>query len=175
MKSLSILAFAVAMSLNLHAADLNQISLKDIRGSKTSLGALKGKAVLVVNVASKCGYTGQYAGLERLYRSLKADGLVVLGVPCNDFGGQEPESEAKILQFCESNYQVTFPLTEKVQIKPGKGQHPLYAALTKKSGPVGWNFEKFLVDRNGKIVKHFSSGVEPGDSELTDAIRKALK
>jgi glutathione peroxidase len=175
MKSLTLFTLTIAMSLNLHAADLNKISLKDIKGAKTSLAALKGKAVLVVNVASQCGYTGQYAGLERLYRSMKADGLVVLGVPCNDFGGQEPESEAKILQFCESNYQVTFPLTEKVQIKPGKGQHPLYSALTKKSGPVGWNFEKFLVDRNGKVVGHFDSGVAPADSELTDAIKKALK
>lgn len=174
MKLFSILALAAALTLSAGAADLNQIPLKDIKGKPTSLAALKGKAVLVVNVASQCGYTDQYSGLERLYRSLKKDGLVVLGVPCNDFGGQEPASEAKILSFCQRNYSVTFPLTEKVRIKPGKEQHALYGALTKKSGPVGWNFEKFLVDRKGKVVGHFESHVEPTDPELVSAIKKAL-
>ncbi|MBG87328.1 MAG: glutathione peroxidase [Verrucomicrobiales bacterium] len=175
MKSLCVFAIVCVMSMTAQAADLNKIPLKDIKGKDTSLAALKGKAVLIVNVASRCGYTDQYSGLERLYRQMKKEGLVILGVPCNDFGRQEPDSEAKILQFCKSNYSVTFPMTSKVRIKPGKGQHPLYAALTKKSGPVGWNFEKFLVAKNGKLVGHFGSHVEPNSSELTDAIKKALK
>ncbi len=165
---------------SLHAApapDLLGISVKDISGKDTSLGALAGKAVLVVNVASKCGYTRQYAGLESLYKAYKDKGLVVVGFPSNDFGGQEPGSEAEILQFCTSKYQVTFPMFSKVTVK-GDGSHPLFAALTGETsgspGPVKWNFNKFLIGNDGKLVQRFDSKVEPESEELKAAVEKAL-
>jgi len=153
------------------------ISVKDISGKDTSLGALAGKAVLVVNVASKCGYTRQYAGLESLYKAYKDKGLVVVGFPSNDFGGQEPGSEAEILQFCTSKYQVTFPMFSKVTVK-GDGSHPLFAALTGEAagspGPVKWNFNKFLIGKDGKLVQRFDSKVEPESEELKAAVEKTL-
>jgi glutathione peroxidase len=164
-------AFAEKMS------SLYEIPLKDIRGGAMTLKPHAGKVLLVVNVASQCGYTGQYAGLEALYQKYKDRGLVVLGVPCNQFGGQEPDGEAAILQFCQSNYGVTFPLTSKVDVKGAK-QHPLFAALTGRDspvpGPIRWNFEKILVGRDGKVLKRFDSGTEPDAGELTSAIEAAL-
>lgn len=158
-------------------SSLYDIPLKDIRGQAMTLKPYAGKVLLLVNVASQCGYTGQYAGLEALYRKFKDQGLVVLGVPCNQFGGQEPGSEAAILQFCQSNYDVTFPLTSKVEVK-GARQHPLFAALTGKDspvpGPIRWNFEKILVGRDGKVLKRFDAGTEPDDPELLKAIEAAL-
>lgn len=165
---------------SLHAAsapDLLGIPVKDIAGKDTSLGAFAGKAVLVVNVASKCGYTRQYAGLESLYKAYKDKGLVVVGFPSNDFGGQEPGSEAEILQFCTSKYQVSFPMFSKVAVK-GDGAHPLFAALTGAAagspGPVKWNFNKFLIGKDGTLVQRFDSKVEPESEELKAAVEKAL-
>jgi len=148
------------------------IPLKDIEGKDTTLKTYAGKVLLIVNVASQCGYTAQYAGLEALSKKYKDQGLVILGFPCNDFGGQEPGSNEEIKTFCTSNYSVTFPLFDKVAIKSGQ-PHPLYAELL-KAGDVGWNFAKFLVGRDGKVVQLFDSGVEPDASELTAAIDKAL-
>jgi len=131
-----------------------------------------------VNVASKCGFTPQYAGLEALYERYRDDGLVVLGLPCNQFMGQEPGEEADIQAFCQLNFGVTFPLTEKVDVR-GKHQHPLYAELTRfKNGPlpglVKWNFEKFLVNPEGQIVSRFAATVEPESEQVVHAIEQAL-
>jgi glutathione peroxidase len=150
-----------------------------IDGKEVDLGQYKGKVVLLVNVASECGYTPQYKGLQELHQKYGEDGLVVLGVPSNDFGRQEPGTSAQILEFCKSNYQVTFPLLEKVVVK-GEGKVPLYQYLTSKdtnpkfAGEVGWNFEKFLIDRKGNVVGRFKSGVEPTSQPLVAAIKKEL-
>ena len=168
----------LAMSLASAAeTSVLEIPLKDIDGKETSLGALKAKAFVIVNVASECGYTGQYAGLQALHESMKDSGLAVLGFPCNDFGGQEPGSEGEIKIFCTQNYSVTFPMFSKVTIA-GDEKHPLFAALTGKESPspgnVGWNFEKFVVAGDGTLVARFDSSVEPDDPALAAAIEKAL-
>ena len=175
------LALATLLTLSMHAAEspnLLTIPLKDIDGKEMTLAAYKAKVVLVVNVASACGYTAQYEGLEALYRKYKAKGLVIVGVPCNDFGGQEPGTEAEIKKFCSSRFEVTFPLTSKVSAK-GKSAHPLFVALTGKEaghpGPVTWNFNKFLVGPDGKLLARFDSSVAPESAELQSAIEKALK
>ncbi|TFB95405.1 glutathione peroxidase [Cryobacterium sp. HLT2-28] len=160
------------------ASALYETPLTLIDGTETSFGQFRGKTVLVVNVASKCGFTPQYAGLEALYEKYADDGLVVLGLPCNQFLGQEPGDEASIESFCQLNFGVTFPLTEKVDVR-GKNQHPLYAQLTKfKSGLlpglIKWNFEKFLVSPTGEIVDRFASTVEPESDEIVRAIEKTL-
>jgi glutathione peroxidase len=172
---------ATLLTLSMHAAEspnLLTIPLKDIDGKEMTLAAYKAKVVLVVNVASACGYTAQYEGLEALYRKYKAKGLVIVGVPCNDFGGQEPGTEAEIKKFCSSRFEVTFPLTSKVSAK-GKSAHPLFVALTGKEaghpGPVTWNFNKFLVGPDGKLLARFDSSVAPESAELQAAIEKVLK
>ena len=172
MKTLLLLAMTALSLATASAGTLDAIPLKDIDGKDTSLKAYAGKAVLIVNVASQCGYTPQYAGLEALYKKYKDQGFVILGFPCNDFGGQEPGTAEEIKTFCSSNYSVTFPIFAKLAIK-GASPHPLYAELT-KVGPVGWNFTKFLIGRDGKIISKFDSGVEPDSAELTGAIEKAL-
>jgi glutathione peroxidase len=158
-------------------SDLSSIPLKDINGKDTSLKAYQGKVLLVVNVASKCGYTPQYAGLEATYRKYKDKGFAVLGFPCNDFGAQEPGSNDEIKQFCSSKYDVTFPLFDKLHVK-GAEQHPLYAALTGKESPfpgdIKWNFGKFLIGRDGKIIKRWDSKATPDGKEITEAIEAAL-
>lgn len=154
-------------------------TLQGIDGKPVDLSQYKGKVVLLVNVASECGYTPQYKGLQELHEKYNKDGLVVVGVPSNEFGKQEPGSNADILKFCQTNYKVTFPVLAKVVIK-GEGQVPLYKYLTSRetnptfAGDVGWNFEKFLVGRDGKVAGRFKSGVEPTSDELTSAIRAAL-
>jgi glutathione peroxidase len=156
---------------------VQKIALKDIDGKDTSLKDYAGKVLLVVNVASKCGYTKQYTGLEALHQKYKDKGFSVLGFPCNDFGGQEPGTAEEIKTFCSTKYSVTFPLFEKLHVK-GAEQHPLYAELTGKSSPapgdVKWNFGKFLIGKDGKILKRWDSGVTPDAKELTDAIDAAL-
>ncbi len=177
------LALSLALCLLTHLASaqtkpLTEIPLKDINGKDTSLKPYAGKVLLIVNVASQCGATPQYAGLESLHKEFGARGLVVLGFPCNDFGAQEPGTAAEIKQFCTTNYKVTFPLFEKVRISEGSEQHPLFTALTGKGsphpGPVTWNFSKFLVGRDGKVAARFDTGTEPDDSALIKAIEKAL-
>jgi len=172
-----LLALIASVNTLLAASNLQSIPIRDIDGKDTSLKAFDGKVVLLVNVASQCGYTPQYKGLEALFRKFKDKGLVVVGVPCNDFGAQEPGSASDIKEFCSSKYQVTFPLLEKIHVK-GSEQHPLYAALTgpKASfpGDVKWNFGKFLIGRDGSVLKRFDSGVAPDSGELTQAIEAAL-
>ncbi len=160
------------------ASALYETPLTLIDGTETTFGQFRGKTVLVVNVASKCGFTPQYAGLEALYEKFADDGLVVLGLPCNQFMGQEPGDEASIESFCQLNFGVTFPLTEKVDVR-GKNQHPLYAQLTQyKSGLlpglIKWNFEKFLISPTGEIVARFASTVEPESNEVVRAIETTL-
>lgn len=176
-------ALTLALCLLTHLASaqtksFTEIPLKDINGKDTSLKPYAGKVLLIVNVASQCGATPQYSGLEALHQKYSARGLVVLGFPCNDFGGQEPGSAAEIKQFCTTNYKVTFPLFAKVHIAEGPEQHPLFTALTGKGsphpGPVTWNFSKFLVGRDGKLLARFDTGTEPDDDALVKAIEKAL-
>ena len=160
------------------AADsIYDIPLKDIDGKDTSLKPYQGKVLLIVNVASRCGFTPQYAALEALYRKYKDQGLVVLGFPCNQFGGQEPGTDAEIKQFCSSKYDVTFPMFDKIEVN-GANRHPLYVRLAGKDSPfpgnIGWNFTKFLVGRDGKILKRFNSPVKPDSAEVTQAIESAL-
>jgi glutathione peroxidase len=136
--------------------------------------AYKGKVVLVVNTASECGYTPQYAGLEKLWEEYKGKGLVVLGFPSNEFGGQEPGTAAEIKKFCSLKYKVTFPMFEKVQTK-GEGQSPVYRFLTSKHGEPKWNFHKYLVGKDGQVKQAFPSNVAPEDKDLRAQIDAALK
>lgn len=167
----------LALASSSFAADLSAIAFKNADGKDTSLKAYEGKVVLIVNVASKCGNTPQYKPLEAIYQKHKAAGLVVIGFPCNDFGGQEPGSMEEIQTFCKTQYEVSFPLMSKISVK-GKDQHPLYAALTGKEGAfpgdVKWNFGKFLIGRDGKPVARFEPKVQPDSAEVTTAIEKAL-
>ncbi|MCO4251996.1 glutathione peroxidase [Pseudarthrobacter sp. MDT3-26] len=147
-------------------------------GTETDFGRFKDNVVMVVNVASKCGFTPQYAGLETLSEKFRDRGFDVLGVPCNQFAGQEPGNDSEIAEFCERNFGVTFPLTAKANVR-GKDQHPLYAELTRFKtsvlpGLVKWNFEKFLVNRKGEVVARFAPAVEPDSAEVIDAIEMAL-
>jgi glutathione peroxidase len=178
MKIIVLLAALFAMTtLTTAAASLYDIKLKDIDGKDTSLKPYRGQVLLLVNVASRCGHTKQYAGLETVYQKHKDKGLVVLGFPCNQFGGQEPGTNEEIKQFCSSKFNVTFPLFDKIEVNGG-GRHPLYAALAGKDSPfpgdIKWNFSKFLVGRDGKILNRFESKVAPDSAELTQAIEAAL-
>ena len=143
-------------------------------GTPANLAELKGKVVLVVNTASECGYTPQYKGLQELYEQYQGKGAVVVGFPSNDFGGQEPGSSAEIQAFCDRKFAVKFPLFEKVKTK-GEGKSPVYAFLTEKHGEPKWNFHKYLVGKDGQVVKAFGSGVTPDSKELHDALDAALK
>ncbi len=160
-------------------APLNGIPLTTLDGRSTSLAELADGAVLVVNVASKCGLTPQYTALEQLAKNYGHRGLTVIGVPCNQFMGQEPGSAEDIQTFCSENYGVTFPLLEKVEVN-GPGRHPLFAELIKSAddagdaGDVQWNFEKFLVAPGGKVVKRFRPRTEPDAPEVISAIEGVL-
>jgi len=175
------LILAAALSLGIVAAraanSIYDIPLKDIEGKGTSLKSYQGKVLLVVNVASRCGYTPQYAALQAQYLKYKDQGLAVLGFPCNQFGAQEPGTSEEIKQFCSSTYAVTFPLFDKIEVN-GANRHPLYGMLAGKDSPVAgdikWNFTKFLLSRDGKILKRFESKVKPDSPEVVEAIESAL-
>jgi glutathione peroxidase len=157
--------------------DMSLYSMKSttLEGKDIDLGEYKGKVALVVNVASHCGMTPQYKGLEKLYGDLKDRGLVILGFPCNDFGGQEPGSADDIRSFCSKNYGVTFPMFAKVQTKPGTGQSEIYEFLGTRTGKLpGWNFGKYLIGRDGQPIAFFDSRTAPDDKALLEAIEKAL-
>lgn len=156
--------------------DWSALPLPAISGGQVEAGALKGKVVLVVNTASQCGFTPQYQGLEALWRDYRGRGLVVLGVPSNDFGSQEPGSNAEVASFCEINYGVDFPLLEK-QAVTGTAAHPFYRWAAERTGPLGvprWNFHKILVGRDGRLVDWFASTTAPDAARLRNAIDKAL-
>ncbi|MBI3259592.1 MAG: glutathione peroxidase [Ignavibacteriae bacterium] len=154
-------------------------TMKTIDGKEIKFDQYKGKAVLVVNVASFCGYTKQYTGLEQLYEKYKDKGLVVIGFPSNDYGEQEPGSDAEIKEFCATHYNVTFQMFAKITVH-GEAKHPLYKFLTsgggdeKLAGEVAWNFEKFLISRNGKIMSRYKRNIEPMSEEIVTAIEREL-
>lgn len=160
-------------------APIFSFAMKSLDGKDANLSQYQGKVVLFVNVASRCGLTPQYKALQAMYEKYKDQGFVVIGVPANDFGRQEPGSDEQIAQFCEKNYQVTFPMLSKVVVK-GNGQCDLYKFLTSKetnpqfAGDITWNFEKFLVNRKGEVVKRFSPRTLPNASEVTAAIEAEL-
>ena len=174
----SLAAFLLFPVLTAAAAPIGEIPFRTMDGKETSLKEYAGKVVLLVNVASRCGNTPQYAGLEKLYQELGPQGFVILGFPCNDFGAQEPGSNEEIKTFCTSKYAVTFPILDKLHVK-GSEQAPLYAALTgadaKYPGEVTWNFGKFLIGRDGEVAARFSPATKPDNGGLLKAINEALK
>ncbi len=160
------------------APSVYDFTLPSIDGANAPLAQYKGKVLLLVNVASKCGYTPQYAGLESLYEKYKDQGLVVIGFPANNFGAQEPGSNEEIKSFCTRTYHVSFPMYAKISVK-GSDKAPLYQYLTEEANPatngeIGWNFTKFVVDRKGRVIARFESKITPEDSTLTSVIEKAL-
>ena len=178
-RKIVLLAAALILQIiSVRAADsIYDIPLKDIDGKDATLKPYAGKVVLIVNVASKCGFTPQYTALEAIYQKYKDQGLVVCGFPCNQFGGQEPGTDAEIKQFCTSKYDVTFPMFDKLEVN-GENRAPLYTLLAGKDSPfpgnIKWNFTKFLIGRDGKILKRFESKVTPDSPEVTAAIEAAL-
>jgi glutathione peroxidase len=173
-----LLALLVATSL-FAASGIYDFTLPSIDGKPAPLANYKGKVILVVNVASRCGFTPQYSALEAMYEKYKDQGFVTLGFPANNFGAQEPGTNAEIKKFCSTKYNVTFPLYSKVSVK-GDDTTPLYRYLTTKANPsvageIQWNFTKFLVDRNGNVVQRFEPDVTPDSPQVTTAIEKLLK
>ena len=168
------------MATSLYAgSSLYSFTLNSIDGKPAPLAEYKGKVVLIVNVASQCGYTPQYSALEAIYEKYKDQGFVILGFPANNFGAQEPGTNEEIKTFCSRKYSVKFPMYAKISVK-GDDQAPLYAYLTKQTGPgitgdIKWNFTKFLVDKNGNVVQRFEPAVTPDSKEVTSAIEKQLK
>lgn len=161
------------------APDLYKFTLNSIDGEAIPLSTYKGKVVLLVNVASRCGYTPQYTALESLYEKYKEKGLVILGFPANNFGAQEPGTNAEIKSFCSTKYNVTFPMFSKISVK-GDDKAPLYQFLTEKANPnvageIKWNFTKFLADRNGHVVARFESAITPDSPEVVAEVEKLLK
>jgi glutathione peroxidase len=158
-------------------SDFYGFAVPGIDGAPNALAPLRGHVALAVNVASRCGYTSQYAGLEELYRELQAERFSVVGFPCNQFGAQEPGTESEIRAFCSTTYQVTFPMTSKIDVN-GPTRHPLYAWLTDPAngfpGDIGWNFEKFLIGRDGAVLKRYPPGTKPRDNGLMQDIANAL-
>lgn len=154
--------------------NLNTLTLALNNDTVTTLPQLGGKAVLLVNVASECGFTKQYDALEALHEKYSGQGLRVVGVPCNQFGGQEPGTEEEIVEFCRKNFGVTFPLAQKTEVN-GQNAHPIYAALTDNGEqPIRWNFEKFLITHDGDVISRFESAVTPDSPELLAAVESAL-
>ena len=181
MKTLNFaLASMVLMAATSFAAGLYDYTMKTIDGTPESLKAYKGKTVLIVNVASKCGFTPQYAGLEKLYQKYKDRGFVILGFPANNFGGQEPGTDSEIKTFCSRTYSVTFPMFSKVSVK-GDDKTPLYKYLTENSentathGDIKWNFTKFLIGRDGKVLARFEPATTPDSAEVQTAVESALQ
>ena len=181
----SYLLFLLGLSFNSSAKNkegdsltnnVNDIVVKDMNGKEVKLSDFKGKVILIVNVASKCGYTPQYTGLEAIFNKYKNKGFEILAFPCNDFGGQEPGTNEEIKTFCSTKYDVTFKLFDKIKVL-GDERSPLYARLINNvadSGDVKWNFEKFLIGKDGNIVNRFRSKVKPESDEVTEAIEQEL-
>jgi glutathione peroxidase len=178
MTKLMLLGLAIG-AMAFGASSVYDFTLSSIDGAAAPLSSFKGKVVMLVNVASKCGYTPQYAGLEKLYETYKDKGFVIVGVPANNFGGQEPGSNEEIKTFCTRNYNVTFPMMSKVSVK-GSDTAPLYQYLTDKNanpktgGDIKWNFTKFLVDKKGNVINRFESAVTPESTDLVKAVEAAL-
>jgi len=179
MKRFFVLLALLGMTVMAAEKTVYDFNLNSIDGQPTALSTFRGKVMLIVNVASRCGYTPQYSGLEALYEKYKDRGFVIVGIPANNFGAQEPGTNQEIKTFCTAKYHVTFPMMAKVSVK-GSDITPLYAFLTDKSahpstgGEIGWNFTKFLVGPDGKVLGRFDSAVEPDSKELISAVEKAL-
>jgi len=179
MKKVFLLLTLLGMGVMAAEKTIYDFTLNSIDGQPTPLSTFKGKVVLLVNVASRCGFTPQYTGLESIYEKYKDRGFVIVGIPANNFGGQEPGTNQEIKTFCTAKYNVTFPMMAKVSVK-GSDITPLYQFLTDKTlhpdtgGEIGWNFTKFLVGPDGKVIARFDSKVEPNSPEVTGAIEKAL-
>jgi glutathione peroxidase len=160
--------------------NIYDFEVETISGEKINLGVYRGKVLLIVNVASKCGFTSQYDGLEKLYQEEKESGLVILGFPANNFMNQEPGTNEQIMNFCRLNYGVTFPMFSKISVK-GKDIHPLYDFLTDKEknpdfgGKISWNFNKFLISRDGEVINRFGSSTKPDNKKLVEAVSEALE
>ena len=177
MKQIIALLMAIfSFSASNAQTSIYDIAINDISGNPINLGAFTGKYILFVNVASECGFTKQYIGLEQLHKQFK-DELIVIGLPCNQFGGQEPGSEKEIQQFCKKNYGVSFLLTEKIEVK-GNTQHPLYSWLTNKelngksNSTIKWNFQKYIVDEKGELLNYFFSTTKPMSPKITSLVRQ---
>ena len=179
MKKILVLLALVGTSLMAAEKTVYDFTLNSIDGQSAPLSAFKGKVVLLVNVASRCGFTPQYTALESIYEKYKDRGFVIVGIPANNFGGQEPGTNEEIKTFCSAKYHVTFPMMSKVSVK-GSDITPLYQFLTDKNlhpqtgGEIGWNFTKFLIGPDGKVIARFDSKVTPDSPEVTSAIEKAL-
>jgi glutathione peroxidase len=177
--ALVLMLFVAGVCMAIPANSVYNFTLKSIDGQPVSLRSYHGKVLLLVNVASKCGYTPQYAGLESLYEKYKDRGLVIVGIPANNFAAQEPGTNAEIKTFCRNKYNVSFPMMSKVSVV-GEDKTPLYVFLTDKSinpqigGEIKWNFTKFLFDRNGKPVERFEPAITPDSPEVTSAVEAAL-
>ena len=178
--ALALLSSCTTAPKELPEMSIYSIEVKTIDGRITTMQQFKGKVLLIVNTASKCGFTGQYEGLQDLHNKYADKGLLVLGFPSNDFFKQEPGNNEDIAQFCKTNYGVTFPMFSKISVK-GKARHPLYTYLTSKetnpefAGKISWNFNKFLISPSGKIIGRFGSMTKPSDPELISAIETAMK
>ena len=170
--SLGVIASSATMAGQ--TSSLYDLKTETLQGKPSDLAAYRGTVTLVVNTASECGYTPQYEGLERLHRELSSKGFSVLGFPSNDFGGQEPGSAQQIAEFCKKNYGVTFPMFAKLSTRPGSGQSPIYAFLGSSGHLPAWNFSKYVVGKDGKVVAFFVSAVTPESAELRAAITRAL-
>lgn len=176
----SSLLLAALFAVAANAASVYDYTLTSIDGAPTPLSSFKGKVVMLVNVASRCGYTPQYAGLESLYEKHRDQGFVIVGIPANNFMGQEPGTNAEIKSFCKSKYDVKFPIMSKVSVK-GEDKTPLYQYLTSKQdnpktgGEIQWNFTKFLIGRDGRVIARFEPAVTPADPNLTSAVQAALE
>jgi glutathione peroxidase len=162
-------------SLNGDPVNISDIKVRTMDGSEKSLSDYKGKVVLIVNVASKCGYTPQYEALEKIYETYKDKGFEILGFPCNDFGGQEPGTDEEIVSFCKTNYNVSFTLFDKIKVL-GNEKSPLYTKLIayNPAGDISWNFEKFVIDKKGNVVGRFKSKIKPDSDEVTSLIVSEL-
>ena len=175
------IAFAAASLFNTsstnESANISEFEVKDINLNEVKLSAYKGKVLLIVNVASKCGFTSQYAALQKVYDNYKDQGFEILGFPCNDFGSQEPGTNEEIKSFCSLNYGVTFPMFDKVHVK-GKDQEPLFNLLTDNpvtgKSSIKWNFEKFIIDKEGNVVDRFRSATKPDSKKIISLIEKEL-
>lgn len=170
-----IASFLTFLCFSVKAQSIHSFTVKSIDGNAIALSSFKGKKILIVNTASKCGYTPQYEGLEKVYETYK-DKLVIIGFPCNQFGGQEPGTAEEIVSFCKKNYGVSFPLAEKIDVK-GDQIAPIYQWLTQKQqngvldATISWNFNKFLLDENGKMLAYFPSKVKPDSEEILNYLR----
>ena len=178
LKIFTLIPFLIMSFIPAEEKSIYEFDLETIQGEETTLESYKGNVLLIVNTASECGFTPQYKELQELYETYNEDGFYVLGFPANNFGGQEPGSDDEILEFCEINYGVNFPLFSKVSVK-GEDIHPLFEMLTNTenkdfTGEINWNFEKFVISRNGNLVRRFKSNDKPMGSEITSTIEDLL-